>query len=121
MLFPLQTYVDALHVRIGARFAIRPPDGSRYCCGSSAPTFTFVFHNDAALLSAFTRGHMGLLESYFDLGVDVEGDFAAALAAGLLSGMDAHFKTLHSLENGLHELRFSNHDAVQAKANARAH
>ena len=121
MFFPLQNIVDSLHERTGIPFSIGLPDGSHYRSGSADPAFTVVFRTDAALLSAFTRGHMGLLESYFDQSVDVEGDLAAALAAGMLSGLDMHSQALNNVENGILELRYSNHNTAQAKANARAH
>jgi cyclopropane-fatty-acyl-phospholipid synthase len=72
-------------------------------------------------MAVFTRGHMGLLEAYFDQAVDVTGHFGAALAAGLGSGLDQHFKAFSHLENQLHELQHSNHHQTQAKANARSH
>jgi cyclopropane-fatty-acyl-phospholipid synthase len=121
MFYPLQNIVDAMHSRTGVPFAICLPDGSRYGSGSGDPAFTIAFHTEAALLSVFTRGHMGLLESYFDQNVDVQGDLAAALAAGMTSGLDMRARTLHNVENGLHELRYSNHSVDQAKSNARAH
>lgn len=121
MLFPLQNIVDSLQARTGMPFAIGLPDGSRYRAGLGEPAFTVMFRSDAALLQAFTRGQIGLLESYFDQSVDVEGDFGAALAAGLLSGLDLHGKALITVENDIHELRYSNHSPAQAKANARAH
>ncbi|MDO9197629.1 cyclopropane-fatty-acyl-phospholipid synthase family protein [Rhodoferax sp.] len=121
MLFPMQSVVDALQARSGMSFAVMVPDGGYYRAGPGEPVFTLIFRTDAALLQAFTRGHMGLLESYFDQSVDVEGDLGAALAAGLLSGLDSRGKALLNVENGIHELRFSNHSAAQAKTNARAH
>jgi cyclopropane-fatty-acyl-phospholipid synthase len=121
MFFPLQNIVDALHQRTSVPFGIALPDGSRLRAGDGEPAFTIVFRTDAALLGVFTRGHMGLLESYFDQSVDVEGDFGAALAAGMLSGLDGQGSALISVENNLHELRFSNRSIAQAKANARAH
>lgn len=121
MLFPMQSIVDALQARSGMSFAVTVPDGGYYRAGPGEPVFTLIFRTDAALLQAFTRGHMGLLESYFDQSVDVEGDLGAALAAGLLSGLDSRGKALLNVENGIHELRFSNHSAAQAKNNARAH
>ncbi|NDP39813.1 MAG: class I SAM-dependent methyltransferase [Rhodoferax sp.] len=121
MLFPMQNIVDSLQARTGMPFSIGLPDGSRYRAGRGEPAFTVIFRSDAALLQAFTRGQIGLLESYFDQGVDVEGDFGAALAAGLLSGLDMHGKALITMENGIHELRYSNRSPAQAKANARAH
>ncbi|MDO8458771.1 MAG: cyclopropane-fatty-acyl-phospholipid synthase family protein [Burkholderiaceae bacterium] len=121
MLFPMQNIVDSLQARTGMPFAIELPDGSHYRTGLGEPVFTVMFRSDAALLQAFTRGQIGLLESYFDQSVDVEGNFGAALAAGMLSGLDLHGKTLINVENDLHELRYSNHSIAQAKANARAH
>jgi cyclopropane-fatty-acyl-phospholipid synthase len=120
MLFPVQNLIDSLQARSGTSFAITLPDGSRYRTGPGEPMFSMVFRTDAALLQAFSRGHLGLLESYFDQSLDVQGDLGAALAAGMLSGLDGP-KTLITAENSLHELRYSNHSPAQAKANARAH
>lgn len=121
MFVPMQNIVDSLQARSGMPFAIGLPDGSHYRAGAGEPVFTILFRSDAALLSAFTRGHMGLLESYFNQSVDVDGSLGAALAAGMLIGLDMHGKTLSNVENGIHELRYSNHSSAQAKANARAH
>jgi cyclopropane-fatty-acyl-phospholipid synthase len=121
MRFPMQNIVDSLAARVQVPFAVDMPDGTRYRSGNDEPVFVIVFRTDAALLSAFMRGHMGLLESYFDLGVDVQGDLGAALAAGMVSGLDLQFKSLNTVENGLHEMRHSNRSVAQAKANARAH
>jgi cyclopropane-fatty-acyl-phospholipid synthase len=121
MLFLLQNIVDSLHARTGVPFAIELPDGGRYRTGPGEPVFTVLFHTDAALLQAFTRGHLGLLESYFDQSIDVEGDYGAALATGMLSGLDTQGKALLNVENSIHELRYSNQRMAQAKANARIH
>lgn len=121
MLSLLQNIVDSLHARTGVSFAIRLPDDRCYRAGSGEPLFTVIFRTEAALLQAFMRGHLGLLEAYFDQSVDVEGDFGAALAAGMLSGLDTQGKALLNVENSLHELRFSNQSRAQAKANARIH
>jgi cyclopropane-fatty-acyl-phospholipid synthase len=121
MIFPVQNLIDSLQVRSGMSFAIGLPDGSRHRSGPGEPVFTVIFRSDAALLQAFTRGHLGLFESYFDQSLDVEGDLGAALAAGMLTGLDMRAKTLITAENGIHELRYSNHSMAQAKANARAH
>lgn len=121
MLSLLQNIVDSLHARTGVSFAIRLPDDRCYRADSGEPLFTVIFRTDAALLQAFMRGHLGLLEAYFDQSVDVEGDFGAALAAGMLSGLDTQGKALLNVENSLHELRFSNQSRAQAKANARIH
>jgi len=117
----VQSLVDSLGERSGAAFAVVTADGTVYTTGRGEPRFRIVFRSDAALLSTFLRGHIGLLDAYFDQAVDVEGDLGAAFAAGLASGFDTQFNAVRGLENNLHELRYSNRSAAQAKANARAH
>lgn len=117
----VQSFVDALSERAGASFSVELPDGHRVAGGEGAPAFTLVFHNEAALLSMLTRGHIGLLECYFDQGVDLHGDVGAAFAAAMSAGIDTQFRPWNAFENGLHEWRHSNASAAQAKANARAH
>jgi cyclopropane-fatty-acyl-phospholipid synthase len=102
-------------------FAVITPDGAAYRTGHGEPVFRILFRTDAALLSTFMRGHIGLLDAYFDQAVDVDGDFGAAMAAGMASGFDTQFNAVIGIENNLHELRHSNRSIVQAKANARAH
>jgi cyclopropane-fatty-acyl-phospholipid synthase len=116
-----QNLIDALGARASCAFAVALPDGSAYHSGGGEPAFTLVFRTDAALLATLTRGHLGLLESYFDEQVDVLGDLGAAFATGLTSDIDPRFNMLTSVENGLHEWRHSNRSPAQAKANARAH
>lgn len=121
MRVPLQNIVDTLAERGGVPFAAELPDGTRYQGGTGDPQFTLVFRSDAALRSVFTRGHMGLLESYFEQQMDVQGDFGAALAAGMISGLDMSYRPWNHVENKLHERKHSNRSPAQAKANARAH
>jgi cyclopropane-fatty-acyl-phospholipid synthase len=99
---------------------VRLADGSDFRIGDGEPAFTIVFHTELALLSTITRRHIGLMEAYFDQSVDIEGDFGAALGAGMAAGFD-HNGAMIGIENSLHELRFSNRDPARAKANARAH
>lgn len=121
MNLPFQAVFDSLGARSGMAFVVVLPGGTRYQTGVGEPVFTVVFHTDAALASTIARGHLGLLEAYFDQRVDVLGDLGAAMAAGMRSGFDLQFGAVNSLENNLHEWRRSNRDRVQAKANARAH
>ncbi len=121
MRFPLQNMVETLAARAGIAFAVELPDGTRHQGGAGSPRFTLVFRSDAALLAVFTRGHMGLLEAYFDQQVDLLGDVGAALAAGMASGLDLSFRPWNHLENRLHEQQYSNRSPAQARANARAH
>ena len=118
---PLRGMLEDISARAGTSFAVHLPDGSSLAVGGREPMFTLVFRTEAALLATATRGHIGLMEAYFDREVEVEGDFGAALAAGMASGFDQQSGTLNGIENGLHELRHSNRDPARAKANARAH
>jgi hypothetical protein len=52
------------------------------------PDFRIVFHNRRRVaLRAALFGHIGLLESWFDGDLDVEGDVGRAFAAGMASGL----------------------------------
>ncbi|MDE2300192.1 MAG: class I SAM-dependent methyltransferase [Burkholderiales bacterium] len=117
----VQNLVDALGARAPSPFAVTLADGAVYRSGSGEPAFTLVFRTEAALLATLARGHIGLLESYFEQQVDVEGDLGAAFATGLMADIDPRLNLLDGVENGLHEWRHSNRDPAQAKANARAH
>jgi cyclopropane-fatty-acyl-phospholipid synthase len=117
----VQSLIDSLGQRAGVSFAVVTPDGAVYRTGDGEPVFRVLIRTDAALLSTFLRGHIGLLDAYFDQTVDVEGDFGAAFAAAMASGFDTQFNAMSGLENNLHELRYSNRSVAQAKANARAH
>jgi cyclopropane-fatty-acyl-phospholipid synthase len=117
----LRSLIDSLGQRSGASFAVEMPGGVRYCCGSGEPDFTVVFRTDSAVAATFLRGHIGLLEAYFDQQVDVLGDFGAAMAAGMNSGFDLRLAAVNSVENNLLEWRGANRSPQQAKANARAH
>lgn len=117
----LQAYVDTLAQRAGVSFGVELPDGHRLLGGAGRPAFTLVFRNDAALLSTLTRGHIGMLECYFDQHIDLQGDVGAAFAAAMSAGFDLQYRPWNAVENGLHEWQHSNATAAQAKANARAH
>lgn len=117
----LQHLADRLAARADRPFAIVLPDGQRCDCGSGPPAFTLRLHSDAVLLATLTRGHLGLLEAYFDQQVDVDGDIGAAFAVGLMADIEPRFGVADPLRNDLHEWRHSNRSPERAKANARAH
>jgi cyclopropane-fatty-acyl-phospholipid synthase len=118
----VQKLLEQLGARSPHRFAIALPDGSRYrSSGSGEPAFTLFFRTEASLLATLTRGHIGLLESYFDAEVDVEGSLNAAFATGLMADIDPRFNPVDGLANQLLEWRQGNRTVEQAKANARAH
>ena len=117
----LQSIVDSLGAGAGVPFAVTLAGGKQYRTGAGEPAFTLVFRTDRALMATFARGHLGLMESYFDQEVDVGGDLGTAMAAAMRSGFDLRFDPLNSVENNLMEWRTANRDATQAKVNARTH
>ena len=116
-----QSVIDSLGQRSGTAFALVLPGGARYVTGAEPPAFTVVFRTERALVATFARGHLGLLEAYFDQEVELEGDLGVAMEAGMRSGFDLRFDPFNSVENNLLEWRSANSSAAQAKANARAH
>ena len=89
--------------------------------GGRDPAYTVIFRTRAAQRRVLRYGHVGLLEAYFDGGVDIEGSLALAFRAGMEVGLDNDRNALVSLRNRWHELRYSNRSIAQAKANARFH
>jgi cyclopropane-fatty-acyl-phospholipid synthase len=85
------------------------------------PHFKLVFHNRRRVaLRAALFGHIGLLESWFDGDVDVEGDIGRAFAAGMAAGLDKA-SPLVRIRNRWHEWRLTNANVDNARANARFH
>jgi cyclopropane-fatty-acyl-phospholipid synthase len=117
----IQSIIDAFASGTEVPFEVRFPDGERFRSSSGEPVFTLVFKSKGAVLHTAARGHIGLLESYFDQTIDLIGDFNAAVAAGMGGKLDRGFNPFNRFENWLHEVRFSNRSVAQAKANARAH
>src|SRR5262249_5322600 len=74
------------HVQVP--FAVRLSDGRRFTFRSGEPAFTLVFRNGRAERRTALFGHIGLLESYFDGDLDVEGSLRQAFALGLSGGLD---------------------------------
>jgi cyclopropane-fatty-acyl-phospholipid synthase len=118
---PTQAMIDTMARRGGVPFAVEFADGSRCASDNGEPAFTIEFRSDAAVLSTLARGHIGLLEAYFDQGVELHGSLNAAFAAALAMGFDEQPHPWNALENHAHEWRHSNASPAHAKANARAH
>lgn len=106
--------------RASVPFAVRFAAGGEYRNRAGPPVFTLIFRSAAAYARIAAFGHVGLLESYFESDLDVEGDLATAMAVGLESGI-AGANPLVVVRNRWHELRFSNRDWAQAKRNAEFH
>jgi cyclopropane-fatty-acyl-phospholipid synthase len=116
--------VDAVMRRIGKGtdipFAVRFAGGGEYRNLPGTPAFTLVIRSARVYARIAAFGHIGLLESWFDGEVEVEGSLAKAMAVGMQSGITAS-RPLVGLRNRWHELRFSNRDWTQARRNAEAH
>lgn len=112
---------------IGAATAVRfravLADGSVYtnCAAGEQPEFTATFRSARAEFRVLAFGPVGLLESYFDGSLDLDGDFPLAFRAALDAGYDNARNPLVAVRNRWHEFRFSNKSIAQAKANARFH
>ncbi len=102
-------------------FRVVFPEGSNFQNGDGVPAVTLIFRSRAAERRIVLFGHVGLLESYFDQSLDIDGDIAAGFRAAMDGGADSRPNWLNSLRNRWHELRFSNRSIAQAKANARFH
>jgi cyclopropane-fatty-acyl-phospholipid synthase len=85
-----------------------------------AAPFRLVFRSNRAKARALLFRHIGLLESYFDGDLDVQGDLRASLRDGMQGGHETP-NWLVSLRNEMHEWRHSNRTWEQARANARFH
>jgi cyclopropane-fatty-acyl-phospholipid synthase len=102
-------------------FRIVFADGSGFQSRDEPPAVTLFFRGRGAEWRTALFGYVGLLESYFDGSLDIEGDIAAAFRAG----WDSDFKTLPNVlnvaRNLWHEWRFSNGSIAQTRENARFH
>jgi len=102
-------------------FAVRYPDGTEYRTRPGSPAFTLIFRHPRAYWRMAGFGHVGMLESYFDGDIDVEGSLAKALAAGMEGELDRGGRTLNWVRNRWHELTHANASRRQAQRNAEFH
>ena len=94
-------------------------DGTRFESRAGTPAFTLRFHTRRAELQPALFGHIGLLDSYFDGDVDIDGDFARRFATGM-SGRFDRPNPLVALRNRWHEFRLGNAHVAQARGATRA-
>ena len=111
----------ALGIRVETCFRLQFADGTHYQNRDGAPAFIIVFRRSRAGWRVLLFGHIGLLESYFDGDVDVEGNLGAAFRVAFESGFERNPNALVGLRNRWHEWRYSNRSVAQARANARFH
>jgi cyclopropane-fatty-acyl-phospholipid synthase len=117
--------VASLMTKLGALtdvcFRVEFADGSHYQNRDASPAFTVRFRTRATQARTALQGHIGLIESYFDGDLDIEGDLGAAFSVGLDGGFDSRGNPLVRMRNHWHELRNGNRTIGQARANARFH
>lgn len=117
--------VDRLLRSVGSRtdicFRVVFGNGTQYQNLGSEPAFTITFRNRLAEWRTALLGHVGLLESYVNRSVDIDGDLALAFRTAYNSGFDMRFRPLVRLRNRWHEALCSNASIAQAKKNARFH
>jgi len=87
---------------------------------ANAADFRLVFRTNRAKARIALFRHIGLLESYFDGDVDLEGDLRAALREAMLQRRERP-NWLVAARNHIHEWRYSNRTWEQARINARFH
>jgi len=96
-------------------------DGSTLQSREGMPDVRLHFKTAGAQWKTILFGHIGLLESYFDQTLDIDGDFNKAFAIGFESGFDRAPGPLVWIRNQWHEFRLGNRSIRQAKVNARFH
>ena len=102
-------------------FRVTYPDGSGFQNRDGKPVVHVQFKTTAAAWNVVLFRHIGMLESFFDQAIDIEGDFGQLFAIGFESGFERSPGPLVWLRNQWHELRFGNRTIEQARANARFH
>jgi cyclopropane-fatty-acyl-phospholipid synthase len=117
----VETALRQVEQRSGIPFAVRFAGGGGVLNAANGnPAFTLIFRKPRAYWRIAAFGHVGLLESYFDGDLDIEGNLARAMAAGMQGGMDEP-TTLVRWLNRWHEFFYTNSNWGQAKKNAEFH
>jgi cyclopropane-fatty-acyl-phospholipid synthase len=115
----VETTLREVEQRSGIPFAVRFAGGGAIAARGE-PEFTVVFRNPRAYWRMALFGHVGLLESNFDGDIDIEGNLAKAMAAGMAGGFDRPNKLLQLL-NRWHEFLYNNASWGRARHNAEFH
>jgi cyclopropane-fatty-acyl-phospholipid synthase len=113
--------IETLGRRTQVCFRVTYADGSSWQNLPGEPVVHFRYKTSGAQWRTLAFGHVGVLESFFDQTLDIEGDFARAFRIGFESGFERKPKPLVWVRNQWHELRFANRTIEQARVNARFH
>ena len=102
-------------------FSARFSDGSEFSSGPSDPSLVLIFKNVRAEWRCVIFGHVGLLESYFDEDLELEGDIGRAVRIAFETGFSNRAPLPVTVRNLWHEFTLGNKTIEQAKKNARFH
>ena len=120
MLSVIESRLSRFGEKVPTPFTVVFPNGKSYTNRDGTPEFRMIIRNGKALTRMALFGHIGLLESYFDGDIDIEGSVGKAMAAGMMGGMDKPLPLVR-IRNWWHEFRFGNGPWQQAKLNAHFH
>ena len=116
----LEALLDRVGQATDTPFRVRFASGGEYRNSDAAPAFTLIFNTTRAERRAAMLGHVGMLESYFDGEIDIDGSLQKALAAGMEGGIDRARLPVRLL-NRWHEFLYNNASRKQAQKNAEFH
>ena len=104
-------------------FRVEFADGTHYQNRNETPEFTLKFRTARAEWRTLVFNHIGLLDSFFDQEIDLEGDMGAALRMAMQSSFEKKGagNPLVRLRNWWHEFTRSNKTLAQARANSFEH
>jgi cyclopropane-fatty-acyl-phospholipid synthase len=117
----IKTALREVEQRSGIPFAVRFAGGGGVLNAAHGnPAFTLIFRRPRAYWRIAAFGHVGLLESYFDGDLDIDGSLARCMAAGMQGGMDQPTPLVRWF-NRWHEFFYTNSSWGQARKNAEFH
>ncbi len=118
----LKRKLDDIGQATSVCFRVIFKDGSHYQNHSDGQPDIIIHINDnRAIARIMTYGHIGLLESYFDNSLDVDGDLNLAFRAGMETDFSSHPPLAVRLRNRWHEFRHNNGTIERARENADFH
>ena len=99
-------------------FRVEFADGTHYQNRNETPEFTLKFRTARAEWRTLVFNHIGLLDSFFDQEIDLEGDMGAALRMAMQSSFEKKGagNPLVRLRNWWHEFTRSNKTLADRKS-----
>lgn len=125
----LQFFYQRALARTDIACAVRFTDGTVYCNRSSPAEIEIRYRKKRSEINTLLFQGVGLVESYINGGVDIEGDIKLLVRAFIESGpgladrnrRQRHANPMLRIRNLWHELRFGNRRVPRAAKNAKSH